>query len=1056
MMSMRMMAGGLWLGMVAALAVGGLAPRGFAADEASSEAAQARQVLEASGVRGGLVVHLGCGDGKLTAALRAGDAYLVHGLDADAANVEKARQHIRSLGLYGPVSVERWTDPAHLPYADNLVNLLVISDSGFQMPETEVMRVLAPLGVAYVKGADGKWAKTVKPWPKEIDEWTHFLHGPDNNAVAHDTRVGPPKSMQWVAGPLYCRSHEIDSSVSALVSARGRLFYILDEGPTGIADQRLPEKWALVARDGFSGVLLWKRPLPDWGWPEWKKNQLAGTDWTKLIAQRVNFPAALPKRLVADGDRLYVTFGFHAPVAQVDAVTGKTLRTYTGTENADEFICWQGTLVICTRPNTAGPARDSVLAVDAASGRILWRHDGLGVTPLSLAADAGRVVFLSRPEIVCLDLKTGRQVWSKGGQAASAKKFRGPEGETPGWQWHMSETLLLHDGVVLSMADNLQALSLDDGKTLWTESRGAGGGRYDLAPDLFVAGGLVWYGLGQKGLDPRSGAVMRDIDIMKVISVGHHPRCYPAKATDLYLIWHKQGAEFIDLGGAGRHMRNDWMRGPCRYGILPSNGLLYAPPHPCKCYAGTKINGFNALSARKTPAANSPPLPRLEQGPAYGRIQPPPAGPNPADWPTFRASASRCGAVKSPAPADAAPLWQAEVGGKLSQPVVADGKLLVAAIDTCRVCCFDAGDGRPLWTFTAGGRIDSPPTLHQGAVLFGSADGWVWCLRAADGALAWRFRAAPEERRIVAFGEPASPWPVHGSVLVQNGAAYVAAGRSTFLDGGIFLYALDPATGKPLHEARLEGPYPDITSDPGGAGYMDGATTDVLVGDGTSVYLRQVRFDKDLRRTDAPAKPGEKREVGLHLMASSDLLDDSGFNRIGWTYGRTWPIPPNGQGQLLVFDAAATYGVQYFTQHEGQSNVYFPAKDCIRLSAAAPGTEDAAPSPAPAPKAKKRAAAAARASKWSVAVPVQVRAMVLAGQTLFIAGPPDALDPKDPLAAFEGRAGGELWAVSATDGNTLARWKLISPPVFDGMAAANGCLYMTTVDGKVLCLGKSK
>ena len=33
---------------------------------------------------------------------------------------------------------------------------------------------------------------------KEIDEWTHYLHGPDNNAVADDTRVGPPRYMQWV------------------------------------------------------------------------------------------------------------------------------------------------------------------------------------------------------------------------------------------------------------------------------------------------------------------------------------------------------------------------------------------------------------------------------------------------------------------------------------------------------------------------------------------------------------------------------------------------------------------------------------------------------------------------------------------------------------------------------------------------------------------------------------------------------------------------------------------------------------------------------------------
>ena len=48
---------------------------------AGAATAQARQILAATGVRGGLVVHVGCGDGTLTAALRASDSYLVHGLD---------------------------------------------------------------------------------------------------------------------------------------------------------------------------------------------------------------------------------------------------------------------------------------------------------------------------------------------------------------------------------------------------------------------------------------------------------------------------------------------------------------------------------------------------------------------------------------------------------------------------------------------------------------------------------------------------------------------------------------------------------------------------------------------------------------------------------------------------------------------------------------------------------------------------------------------------------------------------------------------------------------
>ena len=159
-------------------------------------------------------------------------------------------------------------------------------------------------------------------WPKDIDEWTHFLHDPSNNAVAHDQLVGPPRGLQWFARPLYCRSHETDSSVSAMVSAAGRLFYILDKGPTGVADKRLPQTWAIEARDAFNGVSLWEVPLPQWGWPEWKGPELTAADWTLFSGNRMRSPTVLPRRLVADSQHVYVTLGYHAPVTVLDAVTG--------------------------------------------------------------------------------------------------------------------------------------------------------------------------------------------------------------------------------------------------------------------------------------------------------------------------------------------------------------------------------------------------------------------------------------------------------------------------------------------------------------------------------------------------------------------------------------------------------------------------------------------------------------------------------------------------------------------------------------------------------------
>jgi hypothetical protein len=78
--------------------------------------------------------------------------------------------------------------------------------------------------------------------------------------------------------------------------------------------------------------------------------------------------------------------------------------------------------------------------------------------------------------------------------------------------------------------------------------------------------------------------------------------------------------------------------------------------------------------------------------------------------------------------------------------------------------------------------------------------------------------------------------------------------------------------------------------------------------------------------------------------------------------------------------------------------------------------------------------------------------MVKAGEILFVAGAPDVLDEKDPYAAFEARRGAKLVAVWAEDGKKLSETALEYPPVFDGMIAANGCLFASLRDGSVVCL----
>ncbi len=1040
------------------------------APQRSAESDLAGRILQSTAVKGGLVVHIGCGDGRLTAAFRVADRYLVHGLDSDPQNVRKAREHIRSLGLYGPVSIDRLLLHAadgdqRLPYADNLANL-VVAEQPLPVPPSEVRRVLAPGGVAYIKQG-GRWSKSVKPRPSEIDEWTHWLHAADGNAVARDRVVGPPRLFQWVAEPLWSRHHDTVPSTSAMVSSGGRLFYISDEAPACL-DGSLPDKWFLVARDAFNGVLLWKRPIRHWGWRQWN------TQWKG----RFNVPPHLPKRLVAAGDRLFATLGFNAPLTALDAATGKVLRVYEGTDNTDEILYRDGLLILSLNSEARTPAENnkapltkSVCAIEADSGKMLWKKDGyLGLRAkydaaepfgrLEMAVGGDQVFLVDHDAIVSLDLKSGRRRW----RAARPDI----EEHLVMYNIRMSDqcVLVYQDGVLLfaqpemkrkrswhTLPGTLHAYRAEDGTPIWKHAYG--GWSHNWQPDVFVIDSLVWVhehldvpfpghqpadkdeiDYAVIGLDLITGKLKRRFSTRQACNVGHHHRCYRGKATERFLLASRRGVEFLDLASEENHLHH-WARGACLHGIVPCNGLLYLSPHPCECYIATQLNGYCALAPGKAGPIvppNRPAQSPLQRGPAFGQrpIDDSSSLTQPSsDWPTFRHDPLRSGSTPAPVPANLKRSWSVAVGGRLSPPVVAAAKVFVASIDRHRVAALDATDGRTIWSFTAGGRIDTPPTIYRGLVLFGCGDGWVYCLRESDGQLAWRRRAAPHQRLVGAFGQLESAWPVHGSVLINNDVAYVAAGRSSYLDGGILLYALDPTTGEILEQQVLYSPDPETGQQPpGDARTIPGALADILLSDGSSIYMRQQKvFGDDLAAED-------------HLLATAGFRDDNWFNRTHWSIGTA------GRAQLLVFDDQMVYGVAAYPGGAG-AHSYQPRGGGYTLFAA----RRKPPSPGR-PAADRRGESKKRRGsqrRWATRVPVRVTAMTLAGPRLLAAGSPDVVDPRDPLAAFEGRKGAKLWILATVDGKKLSEYPLDSPPVHDGMAAAAGRLYLATVDGKVVC-----
>ncbi|HUT35043.1 MAG TPA: PQQ-binding-like beta-propeller repeat protein, partial [Planctomycetota bacterium] len=356
-------------------------------------------LCEKCGVTGGLCVQVGADDLAVALELARTGRVLVEILDTDAAKVERARKQIHSTGLYGLISANRWASDKPLPYAENLVNLVLIEEDQ-NVPLAEAVRVLRPAGVFLAQGggasesvlkkagledvqtvrAGGDWIMGRKPWPAEMDDWSHSRHGPDGNAVSADKLVDEPERIRWLAGPMVHASN--------IITAGGRIYY-----------------HGVIARDAFNGLLLWDRKLDP---PPSRLN----SPWSGVKG------SALP---VASADRFYAVN--EGALQALDAATGETIKVYADAGTPIEILYIGGTLV------TTDAKTSTVRAINAKSGKLLWSQKAVIPVTGMVAGDGGVYFYEGGQDfnvgdwtglrrkaggpraIVKLDLATGKPAW---------------------------------------------------------------------------------------------------------------------------------------------------------------------------------------------------------------------------------------------------------------------------------------------------------------------------------------------------------------------------------------------------------------------------------------------------------------------------------------------------------------------------------------------------------------------------------------------------------------------------------------------------------------------
>ena len=129
------------------------------------------------------------------------------------------------------------------------------------------------------------------------------------------------------------------------------------------------------------------------------------------------------------------------------------------------------------------------------------------------------------------------------------------------------------------------------------------------------------------------------------------------------------------------------------------------------------------------------------------------------DWPMWRFDAERSAASTHALPSDLQLLWERQFAARqqawddplnldlmtydrLLEPIVSDGRLMVAFNDKDKLVALDTATGMESWTVYAEAPVRLPPAAADGMVYCCSDDGFLYCVEIATGELRWKFSGA--------------------------------------------------------------------------------------------------------------------------------------------------------------------------------------------------------------------------------------------------------------------------------------------------------------------------
>jgi outer membrane protein assembly factor BamB len=799
---------------------------------------EARAILDFLERPAGLVHLAACGEGDLAMALLEADETLrIHGQDADYGKIQTARERADEKGFYGN---RAWFDQGDLkrllPVANSCDLVIVTGLAEKDLTPAlaqEITRILHPwYGMALIAGSVSdeqllRWGQTFsgpakaeprlsqiaarrfllikKPALEGADNWSHFWHGPDNNAVSSDTVYRLPETVQWTGKPYD------GTRIDLPIVADGRLFmlwngHLLD---TTFGEAVLPGEEVTLRTRGWDTVIqgVWdeqRGPLL-----EARASGSGVRLWSKRMSPAMWLQTARSVVVASEG-RLLVGDG--GMLIELDQATGKELRRVdTECEEikwlaaAGEYVCVLGGPDFNRFPERMRRLEENVVPFRSSGIRLTVLHRESLAMRWQEQRDAGRDAFDPRSPAIAAnrlflctecgraeayDIENGRRLWEKDTGIEYGMKVD--------FLWdrvsrHPVSGYAVAGLYILAAPDMKQCavLSQEDGRPLWELPRGAG--PYAPIPLGFMD--LVWF--NKSGLDPLTGRENRREEAVSVGGCGHVTAA-------------PQG--IIGLSGLCWDAINDRPvatlpgKSACGSGQFVANGLIWRITNGCD-----HIPEWRGFNVRGPAAKNLPPA-----GPRLIRSVPPEIPDSEATgWTTYRANTARSSSVAVRIAEDAGLIWSVSPFGQAAQtvpnggillgptitpvPPVTSGNTVVVGCQDGAIEALDLRSGQRLWRARTGGRIQSSLTIWKDRVFAGSADGCVYAFALDGGQELWRLRVAPEAGRIMLFDQLGSRWPVLGTPLVVNGRLLALAGFMDCLDG-LCAVAADAVSGEILWE----------------------------------------------------------------------------------------------------------------------------------------------------------------------------------------------------------------------------------------------------------------